>query len=75
MQAIRMSRALPAMALALGLMAGSAGFAEENTAGMNAVIPGDTKLIDMKWQKAGKTMPYGMRMLMLYGDPKKETNE
>ena len=71
MQAIRKSRALPALAVALGLLASSAGFAEESTTGMTTVIPGDTKLMDIKWQKAGKTMPYGMRVVMLYGDPSK----
>jgi hypothetical protein len=71
MQAIRMSRVLPTLAAALGLLAGAAGFAEDSTPGMTAVIPGDTKLIDIKWQKAGKTVPYGMRVLMLYGDPTK----
>jgi len=70
MQAIRMSRALPAIALALGLLAGSAGFAEDSATGMNVLIPADTKLMDIKWQKAGRTMPFGMRVFMLYGDPK-----
>jgi len=71
MQANRKSRALPALAVALGLLGSSGGFAEESTSGMTTVIPGDTKLMDIKWQKAGKTMPYGMRVVMLYGDPSK----
>jgi len=71
MQAIKMSRALPAIALALGLLGGSATFADETAPGMNVLIPADTKLMDIKWQKAGRTMPYGMRVFMLYGDPTK----
>ena len=71
MQAIRMSRALPAIALALGLLGGSATFADETAPGMDVLIPADTKLMDIKWQKAGRTMPYGMRVFMLYGAPAK----
>lgn len=68
MRTLATSRALPCLALALGLLAGPA-LAEGN--GMNVLIPADTKLPDIKWQKAGRSVPYGMRVFMLYGDPSK----
>ena len=43
MQAIKMSRALPAVALALGLLGGSVTFADETAPGMDVLIPADTK--------------------------------
>jgi hypothetical protein len=63
-------RSLLTAALATGLIAGPS-FAQQSGTGMNAVIPGDTKLIDMKWEKAASPMPFGMRVLLVYGDPNK----
>jgi hypothetical protein len=63
MQLKTTSRPLLALALALGLLAGSAAIAAD-TPGMKTVVPGDKQ-----WQKAGKPMPYGMRVMYLYGDP------
>ncbi len=72
MEWMRLCRPLCAAALALGLGAASmSGNAEDANTGMTAVVPGDTKLGDMKWQKAGKSVPYGMRVIALYGDPSK----
>ena len=68
MEVPRTSRLLLAVALVCGLFAGSLASANDAGNGMTTVIPGD-----MKWEKAGKNMamPYGMRIMNLYGDPTK----
>jgi hypothetical protein len=66
MEVQRTSRSLLAVALAAGLFAGSLAYAEDAGNGMTSVIPGDKK-----WEKAGKTVPYGMRVMYIYGDPTK----
>ena len=71
MHSMKVCRTLAMAAIALGLTASATGLAEDNVAGMTTMIPGDTKLIDLKWEKAGRAMPHGMRILHLYGDPAK----
>jgi len=66
MEVQRTSRLLLAVALACGLFAGSLASANEGGTGMTTVIPGN-----LKWEKAGKSMPYGMRIMNIYGDPSK----
>ena len=66
METQRKSRRLLAAALALGIYAAPLALAEDTGSGMTTVIPGDKK-----WEKAGKTMPYGMRVMYVYGDPTK----
>jgi hypothetical protein len=66
MEVQKIGRSLLAVALAAGLFAGSLASAEDAGNGMTTVIPGDKK-----WEKAGKTMPYGMRVMYIYGDPTK----
>jgi hypothetical protein len=52
-----------ALILALASFGESVAIAED-APGMKTVIPGDKQ-----WQKANKAMPYGMRVMYLYGDP------
>src|SRR5262245_40433987 len=66
MQVQRTSRLLLAAALTSGVLAGSAATADDSANGMTTVIPGDKK-----WEKAGRFMPYGMRVMNIYGDPTK----
>ena len=66
MEVQKIGRSLLAVALAAGLFASSLASAEDAGNGMTTVIPGDKK-----WEKAGKTMPYGMRVMYIYGDPTK----
>ena len=68
MHSMKVCRTLAMAAVALGLAASATGFAEESATGMTTVIPGDMKLSEMKWSKADKAMPHGMRVLALYGD-------
>lgn len=60
------SRWLVAAALAVSTAFAPSAFAEESANGMTTVIPGDKK-----WEKARKTMPFGMRVMQIYGDPTK----
>ena len=66
METQRMSWRLLAVALVSGICAAPLALAEDSGTGMTTVIPGDKK-----WEKAGKTMPYGMRVMYVYGDPTK----
>jgi hypothetical protein len=56
---------LLAPALALGVWFAPVALAQDAGSGMTTVIPGDKQ-----WQK-NKAMPYGMRIMYLYGDPSK----
>jgi hypothetical protein len=66
MQVKSTSRALRAVGLALGLLVGASTHAQQADTGMTTVIPGDKQ-----WEKAGKPMPFGMRIMYVYGDPTK----
>jgi hypothetical protein len=52
-------------ALALGVWFVPVASAQDAGSGMTTVVPGD-----QQWQK-NKAMPYGMRIMYLYGDPSK----
>jgi hypothetical protein len=52
-------------ALALGVCCVPVASAQDAGSGMTTVVPGDKQ-----WQK-NKAMPYGMRIMYLYGDPSK----
>jgi hypothetical protein len=56
---------LPALALALALGAAFAPAAPAQGDGMTTLIPSD-----QQWEK-DKNMPYGMKKILLYGDPSK----
>jgi hypothetical protein len=58
--------ALLGAALALGVWLVPAASAQEAGSGMTVLVPGDKQ-----WQKGSSAMPYGMRIMYLYGDPSK----
>lgn len=61
MQKVLVSLLGPALALAVS--AAPVAYAQETGSGMTTIVPGDKQ-----WEK-NKVMPYGMRIMYLYGNP------